>query len=132
MQHSWFCHYLLLHFLFWDEIILVRLNYLTQPFIGSTIVFLSYFSLIGQTRWIFNGKTWRQYLARLRYFSTSSEFPNHSGVISIDILRRSRLNAFEKQGDTQVAAEYRQLASEAKARVERYTVLAVPLIESKT
>jgi hypothetical protein len=31
---------------------------------------------------------------------------------------------FEKQGDTQIAAEYKQLANEAIARAERYTVLA--------
>jgi hypothetical protein len=31
---------------------------------------------------------------------------------------------FEKQGDAQIAAEYRQLASESEARAERYTVLA--------
>jgi hypothetical protein len=37
---------------------------------------------------------------------------------------RRQAERFEKQGDALVAAEYRQLATEAMARTERYTLLA--------
>ena len=42
----------------------------------------------------------------------------------MDSLYSTQAERFEKQGDIQIAAEYRQLANEAKARATRYDVLA--------
>ena len=39
-------------------------------------------------------------------------------------LYTAQAERFEKHGDAQIAAEYRQLASEAMGRAERYMVLA--------